>query len=130
MGCVTQLAKSVRVTATEAQRGVEVLDGGANRYAYIEFIVERIEGSPTSGSVTIVLETATVNEGFRYKQCKDIANSAISIAVNFNDSVNTVTAVVTDRFARYLRWRVSDFSFQGGSGWAVTFSMNVVFKDA
>ncbi len=130
MAASAVLADSTRVTGTDVQRSETVLDAGAYRYGYFEFVVERIEGTPTSGTVTVELETASANESFRWKAVKNLSDSAISFTVNYNDANSTLSVAISDRFARFLRWKVSAFALSGGANYVVTFSIRAVLKEA
>jgi hypothetical protein len=93
-----------------------VIDGGAYRYVCARL---RIDGISGTGSITIKVQHAVLNDESEYKDLITFTSVANT------DSFPNIQISTTETFARFLRWQVSSIS----SGLEVKFSIELVLKN-
>ena len=128
MAVQATLASSARVDEADKQSIEDALDVGAHKFAAIAFRVDRIDGSPTDGTVSFAIEHAVERDNFAFAALDGIDGSLLKFTVNWNDKAGQTYIEVSERFARYLRWTCTEFDFSGGADWAVFFSIELILK--
>ncbi len=104
-------------------------DVGAYKYVAARLRLTGIAGAPSGGTVTIQIQTATENKEEEYIAVPGTSGADLEYTINFNDPTGDIQLEISERFARYLRWAVTDWSFTGGSGEEIGFSIDLVLKD-
>ena len=128
MAVQATLASSAYVNATDKQAIEDAIDAGTHKYAAIALRVDRISGTPTQGTVTVQIQHAIGRDNLGFVVVEDMDGTDLEFTVNYNDDAGTPYIKTTDRFSRYFRWACTGYSFSGGSGEGLNFSIELILK--
>ena len=126
MAATVTLQKSWSARGKDSQRVEFAVDCGAYRFVSARLRIDAVRGSPTTGAASFALQHAAVNEEVEYLTHSELTFTNIGTSISTSPNIEIKT---TEKFARFLRWIITDWTYSGGADVTLLFSIELTLKD-